>query len=134
MAYILKDKDGNILSFGESSFIPNLSTGQTMEYSDISFYEYARRLVLSHAGQTGLTVKAYQSGPDVQVDVSTSLPVETIDLDINGVKETVIIEGGKGKLLLSTAQPGLFVVTPADRKQYCTAGNGTLVVEVAPNA
>ncbi len=67
-----------------------------MEYIDISFYEYARRFTLSHRGVMGLTVQAYQGGPDVDIDVSVTLDVRSVDVDINGTVETVQLKDGKG--------------------------------------
>ena len=134
MPYILKDKDGNILTFGETSFNIEPESGMTMTFEGLSFYEYSRRLVLSHNGQSCITVQAYQSGPDVQIDIDTPLPLSSIDIDINGVVESVSLFEGKGKLTLSTANPGIFILSPADRKTFCAAGQSVIAVEVAPNA
>ena len=139
MTYILRDKDKNIITYGETSFFTHLEPGQDMEYIDQPIAEYARRLVLSHGGLSCYAVQAQQGGPDVVVDVSTTLGVSVIELDINGTAEVVELEetwisSGKGKLLLSTANPGIFIITPADRKTFCAAGCGTLVVEVVANA
>lgn len=136
MTYILKDKDKNILSYSETSFILDPASGESLEYIDQHIAEYARRLVLSHGGVSCfcLSVQAQQGGPDVQVDVSTTLGVSVIELDINGTAEVVELEDAKGKLLLSTANPGIFIITPADRKTFCAAGCGSLVVEVVANA
>lgn len=134
MPYILKDQDENILSYGETSFYIQPESGMTMTFEDLSFYDYSRRLVLSHNGQSCITVQAYQSGPDVQIDVVTSLPLSTIGIDINGTVESVPLVEGKGKIMLSTANPGIFILSPADRKTFCAAGQSVIVVEVAPNA
>ena len=134
MPYILKDQDENILSYGETSFYIQPESGMTMTFEDLSFYDYSRRLVLSHNGQSCITVQAYQSGPDVQIDVVTSLPLSIIGIDINGTVESVPLVEGKGKIMLSTANPGIFILSPADRKTFCAAGKSVIAVEVAPNA
>ena len=124
----------NILTYSETSFYIQPESGMTMTFEDLSFYDYSRRLVLSHNGQSCITVQAYQSGPDVQIDVVTSLPLSTIEIDINGTVESVPLVEGKGKIMLSTANPGIFILSPADRKTFCAAGQSVIVVEVAPNA
>ena len=70
MTYILRDKDKNIITYSETSFILDPATGETMEHIDQPIAEYARRLVLSHGGVSCFTVQAQQGGPDVVVDVS----------------------------------------------------------------
>ena len=134
MTYILRDQNGLIQSFGVTSFIVDPETGCSMDYTDVSFYDYARRFMLSFNGVSGQTIQVYQSGPDVDIDVNVTTGVTSVDLDINGVIENVQLESGKGKIKLSTAHPGLFIISPADRKMYCSAGNGLMVVEVMPNA
>ena len=134
MPYILRDKDLNILTYSETSSVVDEQKGETLTFVDLSFYEYSRRLVLSHNGQSCITVQAYQSGPDVQIDVVTSLPLSTIEIDINGTVESVPLVEGKGKIMLSTANPGIFILSPANRKTFCAAGQSVIVVEVAPNA
>ena len=124
----------NILTYSETSSVVDEQKGETLTFVDLSFYEYSRRLVLSHNGQSCITVQAYQSGPDVQIDVVTSLPLSTIEIDINGTVESVPLVEGKGKIMLSTANPGIFILSPADRKTFCAAGQSVIVVEVAPNA
>ena len=134
MPYILRDKDLNILTYSETSSVVDEQKGETLTFFNFSFYEYSRRLVLLHNGQSCITVQAYQSGPDVQIDVETSLPLSSIDIDINGTVESVPLVEGKGKIMLSTANPGIFILSPADRKTFCAAGQSVIVVEVAPNA
>jgi len=134
MPYILRDKDLNILTYSETSSVVDEQKGETLTFVDLSFYEYSRRLVLSHNGQSCITVQAYQSGPDVQIDVQTSLPLSTIGIDINGTVESVPLVEGKGKIMLSTANPGVFILSPADRKTFCAAGQSVIAIEVAPNA
>lgn len=134
MPYILKDKDQNILSYSESSFPVDQAKGESLEYIDCSISEYSRRLELSHMGQCCATVRVNQSGPYVQIDVHSTLAVASVDLDVNGVVETVPLIEGSGKILLSTAYAGVFIIMPANRKTFCPAGKGTIVVEVLPNA
>ena len=124
----------NILTYSETSSVVDEQKGETLTFVDLSFYDYSRRLVLSHNGQSCITVQAYQSGPDVQIDVVTSLPLSTIEIDINGTVESVPLVEGKGKIMLSTANPGIFILSPADRKTFCAAGKSVIAVEVAPNA
>lgn len=134
MLYLLKDKDQNILSYSESDFIPNDRMGESLEIVDLSAREFARRLELSHNGERCATVFAYQGEPDIVIDIATSLPIQSVDLSINGLIDTIPLIERKGKLLLSTANPGTFIISPADRKTFCAAGASCLSIEVLPNA
>jgi len=42
----------------------------------------------------------------------------------------VTLSNGCGTLRLGTEQPGLFVIQPFDRVNYCAAGEALLAVEV----
>ena len=132
MPYILKDRFENILTYGETSFYP-LEEGQTIDFIETPFHEYARRLVLSINGVSGQTHTASQSGPDLMLQVQTTLNLGNIDLLINNVIRKVRLTAGAGSLSLTSAQPGIVVITAADRKVFCPAGAGVLVIEIQPN-
>lgn len=134
MTYILKDQHGNILAFGETSRMPEMPGAETLIYIDSPISEYCKRLVLSVNGISGETIRAQQGGPDVQVDVSSNAGILGVDLNINGVIETVALKDGKGKLLFSTAHAGVFEIVPADRTIFCAAGQSIIAIEVIPNA
>ena len=133
MTYLIKNARGEILSFGETSSQPT-EMGHEVDYIDTPFHEYAQRLVLSVNGVAGQTCHAWQCGPDIKVEVATTLKVRHINLDVNGTIMSVPLKEGKGCLMLTPAQPGVFVVKPAQPRLYCAAGTGTLVIEIIPNA
>jgi hypothetical protein len=134
MISIVKDKDGNIKTFSESLLEDyNKSLGESIELLNTTLQEYSRRFMLSIEGITGQTFSIGMSEFDLTVIVSTNLDLVSVDVDINGVTETIPLTEGKGHIILSTYNPGTFIITPADRKTFCAAGNGLLVVEVQPN-
>jgi hypothetical protein len=49
---------------------------------------------------------------------------------VNNLKETITLKDGMGSLMLSCAVPGVFVISPADKTQYCAGGQSTAVLEV----
>ena len=131
---IIRDANKNIKTFSESTLDDyNLVMGETRELVDSTFIEYSRRFMLQAAGVYGQTVRAFVGGDDVTVSVSTSLSMDAVDLNINGTIERVPLTAGMGEIVLSTANAGMFVITPADRTMFCAAGNGILTVEVGPN-
>lgn len=134
MLSIIKDKDGNIITFSESLLHDyNKALGESMELLDTTMSEYSQRFILSVEGVTGQTFSIGMSEFDLTVYVSTNLDLVSVDVDINGVIETVPLIEGKGHVILSPTNPGSFIITPADRKTFCAAGNGLLVVEVQPD-
>jgi len=130
MPYVLKNKEGHLLTYGETSFPYNAEKGETLAFVEQSMAEYSRRLVLSHKGSACFTVEAHQGDPAVVIDVSTTLDLPSVDLEVNGQLQTIPLVGGKGKLELSTAKPGVFIIRPADRKTFCSAGSSVIVLEV----
>ena len=132
MITVVRDRHGNIKTFQESLLEDyNRSLDESIETIDTSMKEYASRFYLSSNGKSGETIFAYQAGPDVRVDVECPGKQE-VEVMVNDLKETVRLEQGKGHFLLSTANWGVFVIEPADRRKYCAAGNGRLCVEVMP--
>lgn len=132
MISVVRDKDGNIKTFQQSLLEDyNRSLGESIEYVDASMSEYAGRFYLACNGRSGETILAYQSGPDLRIDVSCP-GEEEVEVMVNNLREKVKLEQGKGHFLLSTANWGIFVIEPADRRKYCAAGNGKLCLEVMP--
>ena len=134
MISIIRDKDGNIKTFSNSILQDyNKSQGESTELINTTLLEYSQRFMLSVDGISGQTFTIGMSEFDLTILVSTNLDLVSVDVDINGVIETIPLTEGKGHLILSTYNPGTFIITPADRKTFCAAGNGLLVVEVLPN-
>lgn len=134
MISIIRDKDGNIKTFSNSILQDyNKSLGESTELINTTLLEYSQRFMLSVDGISGQTFTIGMSEFDLTILVSTNLDLVSVDVDINGVIETIPLTEGKGHLILSTYNPGTFIITPADRKTFCAAGNGLLVVEVLPN-
>ena len=131
MITVIRDSAGNIKTYSESTLDDfNLALGESREMINSTFIEYSRRFMLQAAGYMGQTVYAKQGGDDVTVGVSTSLRMDAVDVDINGTIERVPLTDGLGEIVLSTENIGQFIITPADRKMFCAAGNGILVVQV----
>lgn len=134
MISIIRDKDGNIKTFSNSILQDyNKSLGESTELINTTLLEYSQRFMLSVDGISGQTFTIGMSEFDLTILVSTNLDLVSVDVDINGVIETIPLTEGKGHIILSTYNPGTFIITPADRKTFCAAGNGLLVVEVLPN-
>ena len=130
MTFIILNADKTIHSFHQSDAGLTLAEGQTMEVSDLSFQEYAERLVLSVSGITGETVTvASEPGRIVQVNVSCPAN-SSVMLDVNGLQVEVPLVDAAGILELEADAPGLYVIRPADATLYCPAGNSILAVEV----
>ena len=108
-------------------FVPG--TGETIEEVDMPFVAYAARLRLSVDGRRGelIRVPAGTGGVTVRVECPGEPAVR---LTVNGEEREVALENGAGDLVLSCAQPGRYVIAPADRVRYCAAGEAVSVVEV----
>ncbi len=129
MTFIIRNSDRTIKTFAErvDDFI--LAPGETIDSSPLSFAEYAARLSLSVNGRTGVIIRVASGAPAVVVDVSCPGESE-VDLDVNGLPESLQLVDGKAQLILSTETPGVFIIQPADRTVYAPAGNSFLTVEV----
>lgn len=130
MITIIRNADKSIKTYSEIPDPPGaLSPGETLETIQMSFVEYSQRLVLTCMGKTGENVFLPQSSGDVIVEVLC--PGEPmVSLDVNGLVESLPLVDGKGALLLSTSEPGEFIIRPADTRKYCPAGQSVLVVKV----
>ncbi len=132
MITIIRDNQGNIKTYSQSPLESyNVALDETFETMEIGLVQYAERFKLSAPAITGLLYAS--PGESVDVIVSTNLKVHTVDVNVNGVIETVQIEDGVGVISLALDTPGLFILQPADRREYCAAGTGNLTVEILPN-
>jgi hypothetical protein len=130
MTVLIRNVRGEIKTFMETSAGTVLESGETMEELDMPFAAYANRLRLLVDGHSGELVQAEAGGGTVTVQVDC--PGETtVALNINGLTETIPLVSGKGALALSCAVPGTFIITPADRQNYCAAGEAVCIVEVS---
>ena len=131
MITVIRDSAGNIKTYAEHALDDyNFAMGETRDTVDSTLLDYSQRFMLQAAGVLGQTVYVKQGGDDVTVGVSTSLRMDAVDVDINGTIERVPLTDGLGEIVLSTENIGQFIITPADRKMFCAAGNGILVIEV----
>ena len=130
MISLIRNSDGTIKTFSESLDSKEvLSPGESLEYLNTSFVEYASRLVISHAGKSGETIRVPQSSGDLSVEIRC--PGESsLSIDINGSIEPLLLIEGQAALLLGTDEAGVFVLKPADTRKYCPAGQSMLVIEV----
>lgn len=132
MISVIRSKDGSIKTYSSRPFDHyNIALGETMELMDIDVSEFAQRFKLSCMGRSGETVQVKQGDPPVTVEVACP-GAFTVDVDVNGSVETLTPTDGVAQIVLGTDVPGVFVIQPADRVQYCAAGLGLLVVEVNP--
>lgn len=128
MIYIVRNADETIKTFSETDNWV-LEDGEKIEVVDSTFSEYANRLRLSSGGISGQTIQVAKNSGDMTVIVSCP-GKSSVDLSVNGVKETVSLSGGKGTITLSSAVSGLFLIEPFDKTQYCAAGEAVLAMEV----
>ena len=130
MISIIRNADGTIKTYSEQPDTrKNLIPGETLELLDYTFEEYSRRLMLSHAGKSGETIKVARGPGEITVEVNCPGEI-SVSLVINGVDELLPLINGKAALILSTQVPGTYIIQPADRAKYCAAGQAVLVVEV----
>ncbi len=130
MISILRNSDGTIKTYSEILDPATvLEPGESLEQLNVGFVEYSKRLVLSHAGRSGETIRVPQSSGDLVVEVRC--PGETaISVDINGTIEMLPLIEGQAAILLGTDEPGTYVIQPVDTRKYCPAGQSLLVIEV----
>jgi len=130
MISVIRNSDGTIKTYSEILDPQSvLMPGESLEQLNVGFVEYSKRLVISHAGRSGETIRVPQSSGDLVVEVRC--PGETsVALDINGTIETLPLINGQAALMLGSEQPGRFVLKPADARKYCPAGQSLLVIEV----
>jgi len=130
MISLVRSADGTIKTFSE--FIDPqsvLGEGESLEVLNTAFDEFAKKLVLSHAGRSGETIVVPRSSGDLAVEVRC--PGENgVSLDINGTVEMLPLIDGQAALMLGTEEAGAFVIKPADNRKYCPAGQSLLVIEV----
>ena len=130
MISIIRNADGTIKTYSEQPDTrENLMPGETLEFLDYTFEEYSRRLMLSLADKSGETMRVARGPGEVTVEVNCPGEI-SVSLDINGMEETLPLINGKAALILSTQVPGTYIIQPADRRKYCTAGQAVLMVEV----
>ncbi len=129
MIYIIRNADRTIKTFLEKGADCVLQPGETLEIRPESFTEYAGRLRLSVDGRSGELIRVEKGSGMVEVLVEAAGAPE-MALQVNNLVETVPLEGGRGRLLLGTEESGRFEISPADRTQYCAAGEAMLAVEV----
>ncbi|NPV75318.1 MAG: hypothetical protein HPY59_02980 [Anaerolineae bacterium] len=127
--FVIRNADASIAFFAEKASDLVLAPGQVVEELQMSFAQYANRLVLSVQGLSGQTV-SFPAG-EGEVIVQVSCPGQaSVDLQINDLVETVTLTGGAGELILSCQNPGVFVIQPANRQLYPAAGSSLLAVVV----
>jgi hypothetical protein len=129
MAFIIRTDNGEIKSYSETAAGIILEPGETLEETSLSLAAFSRLLRLSVEGRAGELIQTPVGTSTIQVEVDC--PGETrVDLDINGLLETIPLAEGKGILTLSCETPGMFVIAPAERTKYCAAGQALCIVEV----
>jgi hypothetical protein len=129
MTFVIRDSQGYIKTFLESSTGVLLDAGDTLEEVPVPFAAYAGRLRLLANGRVGELVRVPAGSGTIEVQVEC--PGETsVALAINGLEEIVPLVDGKSALALSRETPGVFVIQPVDRRKFCAAGEARCIVEV----
>jgi len=130
MISLIRNSDGTIKTFSESLDSKEvLVPGESLEYVNTSFAEYASRLILSYAGKSGETIRVPQSSGNLTVEIHC--PGESsLSIDINGSVEPLLLIEGQAALLLGTEEAETFILKPADTRKYSPAGQSILVIEV----
>jgi hypothetical protein len=129
MVYIVRNADRSIKTFMEKGDDYILQPGETLEVLAGEFADYASKLRIAVDGVSGETIQRYHGCGDVIVQVFC-LGQPSIELEVNGVVETLELAYGAGQLVLSADVPGTFFIQPADRKLYCAAGEAVLTVVI----
>ncbi|GAP22248.1 hypothetical protein [Leptolinea tardivitalis] len=129
MTVVIRNAQGDIKTFMEQDAGTVLETGETIEEIATPFTQYAHRLRLLVDGRGGELVKARAGIGTVIVQVECP-GQESVQININGMVESVPLTDGLGAVTLSCETAGTFVLAPVDRKTYCAAGEAVCVVEV----
>jgi hypothetical protein len=130
MIYIISNPDGTIKTYMQNASDIVLVPGENIVISPLSMDQYAARFVLSHQGQSCCTVTAHVGDPAILIDISVP-GCESASVDVNGEEKVINLLDGKGVIELGTTKAGTFLLSPTNRKQFCSAGNGQLTVEIA---
>ena len=132
MVAIVKNADGEIVTYYERGDDVVLEVGQTLDEDPRTFVAYAERLVLSAGGRSGESLQYVQSNADVLVDVScVECAAGSVDIVVNELIETVAIDAdGNGQIALSAAVAGRFVLGPAERTVFCAGGEASLTIDI----
>jgi hypothetical protein len=129
MIYLIRNSDRTIKTFMERGEDYMLQPGESMEVLAGEFADYAARLRIAFNGVSGETIKRYHGSGDVSVQVLC--PGQSlVDIEVNGVVETLALINGAGQLVLSAEVPGTFFIQPTDRVNYCAAGEVVLTVVI----
>ena len=129
MTTIIRNADHTIKTFLERGDDVVLSAGETLEFSDTSFVEYAKRLKITLNERSGETIRI-PAGSGI-LELKVSCPGEsTVSILVNDLEEVVALTNGLGMIRLSTDAPGFYLLKPGDRTQYAAAGESVLCVEV----
>jgi hypothetical protein len=132
MITIVRAADGTIKTFSERANNDyNQVLGETIEHLDTTMEEYASRFKVSCQGKSGETIQVGALSGDRLVQIATGTD-QPIGVSVNGIIETLTPANGFCFVTLGTEVPGIFIIEPADRRLYCAAGEGRLVVEVLP--
>jgi hypothetical protein len=129
MVYIVRNADRSIKTFMEKGDDYILQPGETLEVLAGEFADYASKLRIAVDGESGETIQRYHGSDDVIVQVLCP-GQPSVDLEVNGVGETLALTNGAGQFVLSDEVPGTFLIQPADRTQYCAAGESVLMVVI----
>jgi len=124
MLYIIRNANNTIKTFSTKAD-DVLANGETRETLETTMSNYADRFQLSVDKSTIQADDADQAIVTLQSNTGLS----SIDVDVNGVVETVTLTNGEGTLpAITAAVAGTITITPADLTEYPAAGGGSLTI------
>jgi len=124
MIYIIRNTDNTIKTFSNNlDYV--LMDGETRETLETTMSNYADRFQLS---VNKSTIQADDADQAI-VTLQSNTGLSSIDVDVNGVVETVTLTNGEGTLpAITAAVAGTITITPADLTEYPAAGGGSLTI------
>lgn len=129
MVYIVYNPDRTIKTYMDQIEDYPLAEGETYSVSKKSMLQYSKLFVISYKGQPCVAVHAKVGDPPLIIDVACP-KVASVDVLINGTRQTVALTNGTGTVQIPTTAPQVYEILPADRQTYCAAGAGSLLIAV----
>jgi len=124
MMYIIRNADNTIKTFSTKAD-DVLANGETRETLQTAMSDYAARFQLSVDKST---IQADDSDQAI-VTLQSNTGLNSIDVDVNGVVETVALTNGEGTLpAITAAVAGTILIMPADLTEYPAAGGGSVTI------
>ncbi len=131
MVYVTYNPDGSIKSFSEDPGAARVVVDEALHSLPLDMDTFATRFMLSYKDICCYTVTARVGDPAVEVNVYAP-GCDVVSVAVNGIAQDVILESGRGVVMIATDKPGEFLLSPADPTRFCPAGYGSLGIEILP--